>query len=73
LTRIKIVIGENVDQLRDPSEEAALGFVAGLREAGREVYRDFSLSLMGESIASVFESSDQCFHLFALLYRGASR
>ena len=42
MTRIKIVNGENVDQLRDPSEEAALGFVASLREAGREVYRDFS-------------------------------
>jgi LacI family transcriptional regulator len=52
------------------SEEAALGFVAGLREAGREVYRDFSLITYGGSQLHRFLNPPISAFIYSHFYTG---
>jgi LacI family transcriptional regulator len=52
------------------SEEAALGFVAGLREMGREVYRDFSLITYGGSQLHRFLNPPISAFIYSHFYTG---
>jgi LacI family transcriptional regulator len=52
------------------SEEAALGFLAGLREAGREVYRDFSLITYGGSQLHRFLNPPISAFIYSHFYTG---
>jgi LacI family transcriptional regulator len=52
------------------SEEAALGFVAGLREAGRAVYRDFSLITYGGSQLHRFLNPPISAFIYSHFYTG---
>jgi LacI family transcriptional regulator len=52
------------------SEEAALGFVTGLREVGREVYRDFSLITYGGSQLHRFLNPPISAFIYSHFYTG---
>jgi LacI family transcriptional regulator len=52
------------------SEEAALGFVAGLREMGRAVYRDFSLITYGGSQLHRFLNPPISAFIYSHFYTG---
>jgi LacI family transcriptional regulator len=52
------------------SEEAALGFLAGLREMGREVYRDFSLITYGGSQLHRFLNPPISAFIYSHFYTG---